>query len=139
MSDDYLSLTKDYVRVFPGGRNEAPAIFKKDNKYYLFSSGLTGWKPNPGKLAVADSIMGEWAFLGNPCIDSNEQKASTLEAQSTYVIPVIGKENAFIFVGDRWRPKNPIDARYIWLLIQFENEVPYLERKDSWDLTTFDN
>lgn len=89
LSEDYLSLTNNYVRVFPGQRNEAPAVFKKGGKYFMFSSGLTGWKPNPGKLAVTDSLMGDWKFLGNPCRGNEEEKAKTFESQSTYVIPVL--------------------------------------------------
>jgi hypothetical protein len=34
LSDDYLSLTNEYVRVFPGGRNEATAIFKKRRQLF---------------------------------------------------------------------------------------------------------
>lgn len=138
LSEDYLSLTQEYVRVFPGGRNEAPAIFKKDGKYFMFSSGLTGWKPNPGKLAISNSMMGNWKALGNPCKGTEEEKKTTFWSQSTYVIPVQGKNDAFIFAADRWRPENPIDGRYVWLPIQFENNVPFLEWKDSWDLSFFD-
>ncbi len=139
LADDYLSVTNEYIRVFPGGRNEAPAIFKKDGKYYMFSSGLTGWKPNPGKSAVADHIMGEWTFLGNPCIGTEKEKATTFWSQSTYVIPVIGKKDAFIFMGDRWTPKNPIDGRYIWLPVEFENNKPILKWQSEWDLNYFNN
>ena len=139
LSDDYLSLTNNYIRVFPGGRNEAPAIFKKDGKYFMFSSGLTGWKPNPGKLAVANSMFGEWTFLGNPSRGTEEEIATTFWSQSTYIIPVIGKKDAFIFAADRWRPEDAIDGRYIWLPIQFENDLPYLEWKESWNLSTFNN
>lgn len=138
LSDDYLSLTNNYIRVFPGGRNEAPAILKKDGKYFMFSSGLTGWKPNPGKLAVADNILGEWTFLGNPCRGTKEENATTFWSQSTYIIPVQGKKDAFIFAADRWRPKNAIDGRYIWLPIQFENKTPILKWFDSWDLSFYD-
>jgi len=137
LSDDYLSLTKEYIRVFPGGRNEAPAIFKRKGKYFMFSSGLTGWKPNPGKLAVADSLMGNWTFLGDPCIGTDTEKQTTFKSQSTYVLPIEGKKDAFIFMADRWIPKNAIDGRYIWLPIQFENEVPYLEWENSWKLSVF--
>ena len=36
LSDDYLSHTGKYIRIFPGGHNEAPAIFKKDGIYDNF-------------------------------------------------------------------------------------------------------
>lgn len=138
LSDDYLSLTNQYIRVFPGQRNEAPAIFKRKGKYFMFSSGLTGWKPNPGRLAVADSLMGNWAFLGNPCVGSEDEKATTFKSQSTYVIPVLGKKDAFIFAADRWKPKNPINGRYIWLPIQFKKDIPYLAWEKQWDLSIFE-
>lgn len=138
LSNDYLSLSNEYVRVFPGGRNEAPAIFKKDGKYFMISSGLTGWKPNPGKLSVSDNMMGNWTALGNPCIGKDEEMNTTFWSQSTYVLPVVGKKDAFIFMADRWRPENHIDGRYIWLPVEFENGIPVLKWVDSWDLSFFD-
>ena len=138
LSDDYLSLTDTFVRVFPNGNNEAPAIFKKDGKYFMFSSGLTGWSPNPARLSSADSIMGEWTALGNPCLGTKEEKATTFWSQSTYVIPVIGKKDAFIFAADRWNPKNAIDGRYVWLPVEFKNEIPYIKWQESWDLSIFE-
>ncbi|MDR1172192.1 MAG: DUF2264 domain-containing protein [Bacteroidales bacterium] len=41
-------------------------------------------------------------------------------------------------MADRWTPKNPIDGRYIWLPIRFQNGLPVLEWRDKWDLTAFD-
>lgn len=137
LSDDFLSMTSEYIRVFPGGRNEAPAIFKKDGNYFMFSSGLTGWKPNPGKLAVSDNMMGKWTFLGNPCRGTEEENNTTFWSQSTYAIPVQGVKDAFIFASDRWQPENPIDGSYVWLPIKFDNDIPYLEWLDSWDLSIF--
>lgn len=139
LSDDYLSPAGRYVRIFPGGFNEAPALFKHLGKYYLFSSDCSGWKPNPGRLAVADSIFGPWTALGNPCVGTEQQRATTFESQSTFVLPVQGKPGAFIFLADRWRPDNAIDGRYVWLPVRFAADGrPYLEWMDSWDLSFFD-
>jgi Glycosyl hydrolases family 43 len=139
LADDYLSLTDEYVRVFPAGRNEAPAIFKKDGKYYMFTSGLTGWKPNPGRSAVSDNMMEGWNELGNPCRGTEEENNSTFWSQSTYVLPVQGRANAFIFVADRWRPENAIDGRYIWLPVQWEDDKPVIKWYDKWNLNFFNN
>ncbi|WP_460921031.1 glycoside hydrolase family 43 protein [Pontibacter brevis] len=134
LTDDYLDFTDEYVRVFPGGRNEAPAIFKKDGKYYMITSGLTGWAPNPARSAVSDNMMEGWQALGNPVRGTEEQKNTTFESQSTYILPVAGKKDTFIFMADRWRPKNPIDGRYIWLPIEFEDDKPVLKWQDEWTL-----
>ena len=57
LTDDYTKPDGTYVRRFIGMAREAPAVFKYNNKYYMLSSGCTGWDPNQAELAVADSIM----------------------------------------------------------------------------------
>jgi hypothetical protein len=97
LSDDYLFHTGKYIRVFPGGHNEAPAIFKKNNKYYMITSGCTGWEPNAARLAVADSIMGEWTLYPNPCRGINAN--ITFKGQSTYILPIQGGKDSYIFMA----------------------------------------
>ncbi len=136
LSDDYTSFTDQWSRILPGGHNEAPAIFKHKGKYFLITSGCTGWDPNAARLHVADSIMGEWTDLGNPCIGNDA--STTFHSQSTYILPVQGKKGAFIFMADRWNPRNLADSRYIWLPLQFKDDMPYLEWMAEWDLHFFD-
>ncbi|MBC3539141.1 glycoside hydrolase family 43 protein [Rufibacter sediminis] len=136
LSDDYLSFTGKWSVLAPAGHNEAPAICKRNGKYYMITSGCTGWDPNAARSFVAESIMGPWKSLGNPCV--GEGADLTFESQSTYILPVQGKKNAFIFMADRWRPKNPIDGRYVWLPLLFEDEKPILRWQDAWDLSVFD-
>jgi beta-xylosidase len=137
LSDDYLSFSGEFSRAFVGRYMEAPAIFKHNNNYFFIASGCTGWSPNAARSAMAENIFGPWKELGNPCI--SEGKETTYNSQSTFILPVQGKENAFIFMADRWNPKNAIDGRYIWLPIQFnESGEPYLEWLPEWDLSFFD-
>lgn len=135
LSDDYLSHTGKYVRVAPAGHNEAPAIFKKDGTYWMITSGCTGWAPNKARMFSSKNIWGPWTQHPNPCIGPNADL--TFGGQSTYILPVSGKKDAFIFMADIWRPKHPSDARYIWLPIQFKEGVPFLEWMDSWTLNYF--
>lgn len=139
LTDDYLGFTGRYIRVFPAGHNEAPAVFKKDGKYYMITSGCTGWDPNAARSAVAESMLGEWTLLGNPCRGTEEENNTTFQSQSTYVIPVQGKKDAFIFMGDRWTPDNAIDGRYIWLPVEWEDGKPVLNWRSEWDLSVFEN
>jgi Glycosyl hydrolases family 43 len=136
LTEDYQRPASRYVRVFPGGFNEAPAIFKHTVNYYMITSGCTGWAPNTARMAVADSIWGPWKALGNPCV--GKDAVSTFHGQSTYVLPLPGKPGAFIFMADRWQPKNAIDGRHLWLPIQFKNGTPFVEWLDAWDLSFFE-
>lgn len=132
LSDDYQSHTGRYVRILPGKANEAPAIFKRKGKYYLITSGCTGWTPNAARMAVADSLFGPWTELENPCVGENAN--TTFFSQGTYILKVEGKKDSYIFMADRWTPKTPIDARYIWLPISFENDLPVLHWRSKWNV-----
>lgn len=132
LTDDYTAHSGRYVRAFVGRSMEAPAIFKHDGKYYLMMSGCTGWAPNAARSAVADAVMGEWTELGNPCIGDDADK--TFHSQSTYMLPVEGREDTFIYMGDRWKPENAIDGRYIWLPVTLEDGRFTLTWQPSWKL-----
>lgn len=135
LTDDYLKPTGRYTRNFVKQSREAPAVFKYNGKYYMLSSGCTGWDPNVAELAVADSIMGQWTTIGNPCTGPDADK--TFYAQSTYVQQVYGKGNAYIAMFDRWKKKNLEDSRYVWLPLEFGKDgtitIPW---RDSWDPRT---
>ena len=130
LSDDFLKTTGKYVRVFPGRMMEAPAVFKREGKYYLIASGCTAWEPNAARSAVADSIWGPWKELGNPCRGAKAE--ITFQSQGTYVLPVAGKPGRFVFMADRWNKNNLPDSRYVWLPIAFEGEKPVLRWMDRW-------
>ena len=88
LTDDYHDYTGRYIRIEPAGHNEAPAIFKRNGKYYMITSGCTGWEPNAARLLVADNILGEWSLYENPCLGENSEL--TFHSQSTYILPIAG-------------------------------------------------
>ncbi|KAA6349789.1 hypothetical protein EZS27_002787 [termite gut metagenome] len=137
LTDDYLGYTGKYFRIAPGGHNEAPALFKKDGHYYMITSGCTGWRPNAARMFTADNIYGPWTEHPNPCIGKDSEL--TFHGQSTYILPIADKKDAFIFMADRWMPQHPIDGRYLWLPILFENGLPVLKWTDEWSLDIFAN
>jgi len=138
LSDDYLHHSGHFIRIFPGRFHEAPAMMKWRGRYFLFSSDCTGWAPNSARLSVADSILGPWEELGNPCLGTGAQITNTFESQPTFILPVVGRNDAYIFMADRWRPQNAIDGRYVWLPIEFRHGVPTISWHDSWTLNHFD-
>jgi hypothetical protein len=141
LTKDYLDFTGRYVRVLPGDHNEAPALCHWRGRYWMITSGCTGWAPNAARSAVADSIWGPWKPLGNPCHGVNPANGlgpeKTFGGQSTFILAVHGKAGAFIAMFDEWRPGNPIDGRYLWLPLEFEKDRMGVRFRDRWDLSVF--
>jgi beta-xylosidase len=138
LSDDYLKPAGQYARALVGGANEAASMFKHDGRYYLITSGTTGWAPNPARLAVADHIFGPWKAVGNPCIGPKDQTDTTFASQAAYVLPIAGKQDAFIYVGDRWKFRDLPSSGYVWLPIHFDGDRVSIQWFDRWDLSIFD-
>jgi hypothetical protein len=139
LTSDYLRPAGEYARMMPNGDDEAPAIFKQGGKYYLVTSGLTGWRPNAAKSYVADHIYGPWSALGNPVRGTPEQASITFGGQSTYALTLRRAGcTRQILMFDIWRPKNPIDGRYAWLPVEWEGGKPVVRWRDSWTLRDLD-
>lgn len=130
LSEDYTKHAGDCVKVFEKKFLEAPALFKRGGKYYMMASGQSGWAPNPAHACMADNIRGPWVDLGNPC--RGPKAHTTFDGQSTHVLPIAGKKDAFIFMADRWNPPNLRDSRYIWLPIRFEGDKPVVDWAEEW-------
>jgi hypothetical protein len=136
LADDYLSHTTKEKRILINESREAPSVFKHNNKYYLITSGTSGWSPNQATYAEADSIMGDWKQTGDPC--KGPDGKITFHSQSTFVLPLKGKKNAFLFLADRWNKTNLEDSRYVWLPLLMTEKGPQIELKDKWDMSVFD-
>ncbi|MGE4286530.1 MAG: glycoside hydrolase family 43 protein [Phycisphaerae bacterium] len=141
LTDDYLDFTGEYVRVEPGRSNEAPAICKYDGKYYMITSGCTGWAPNQARSLTADNIFGPWQNTGNPCRGINPHNGlgpdKTWGAQSTFLLPIPGASGKFVAVFDCWNPNNMIDSRYLFLPAIIENSAIKVDWRDEWTLSDF--
>jgi hypothetical protein len=76
--------------------------------------------------------MGEWKIFDNPCKGVGAE--SSFRSQASYIIPVAGKNNTFIYMADRWTPTLLADSRYLFLPIEFKNDGK-LEVKwyDKWN------
>lgn len=131
LTDDYLDYTGRYVRVAPGGQNEAPAIFKRDGVYWMITSGCTGWAPNEARMFKATSLWGAWEQLPSPFVGKDAKKS--FHTQGTYIFKVEGTEDGFVFMADRWNPRSLKNSRHIWLPIDFEADgTPVIRWVDGW-------
>jgi len=142
LDENYTGFTGRWIQIFPGGHNEAPAIFEHEGSYYLLASGATGWNPNAARSFRARSIWGPWEALGNPMVGVNPANEMgpelTFGGQSTFMLPVPGKPGAFIAMFDMWRPQNHVDSRYMWLPVTLEADRFTIRWVSEWDPSVFD-
>lgn len=143
MRDDYLLPEGEYV-VAEGvlKSTEAPAVINRNGVYHLLSSGSTGWQPNAARYYTSKNIYGPWEYHGNPVEGVNPVnglgKEKTFGGQSSYIITVADKEDAYVAFFDINKPEHPYDSRYIWLPIVFKKGRISIKWKDSWDMSVFD-
>lgn len=133
LTDDYLNHTGNFTRNFIDQSREAPAVFKRNNKYFILSSGCTAWDPNQAEYAVADAMLGEWTVMGNPC--SGKDADITFYGQSTHVLPIQGQPDAYVAMFDQWKKTDLIDSRYIWLPIKFTSDTTIdIAWNEKWNI-----
>ena len=116
LNDDYTDFTDIYSCVIPNNQNrEAPAVFKHNSKYYIVTSGLTGWNPNPTKIYSCDTIMGTYTLENDVC--KNDTSNNSYGSQPTFVIDVKGKNMNcdYILCFDQWVPTDLETSTYLWL------------------------
>ena len=112
-------LTDDWLDVAPVPAThifedlEGPAAFYAPGVgYFIWTSHVSGWNPNPAAVYHATSITSPtWTPLGNPT-----GNRTSFSSQSTYILPVNG---TFVYIADRFEPyvNKKLSPRYVWLPI----------------------
>ena len=130
LTPDYLDYTGRYIRLAPGGHNEAPTLMKHDGVYWMITSGCTGWDPNEARMFRAKSMWGPWEQLPTPFRGEDAHKS--FHSQGTYIFKVHGTDQ-YIFMADRWMPRSLKFSRHVWLPIEFGPDgTPVLRWRDEW-------
>ncbi|SEK98607.1 F5/8 type C domain-containing protein [Stigmatella aurantiaca] len=131
LTADYLNVSTFLGWVAENGHREAPAVAKQGGRYFLITSGASGWYPNQAKYMTATSMSGPWSApqnLGN---------TSTFYSQSNFILPVQGTSGtAYVYMGNRWNPSLLGDSRYIWLPLTLNGSsgTASLEWHSTWNL-----
>jgi len=116
LSEDYRRLNGTWVRTMINQQREAPSPFYHNGRYFLLTSGCTGWAPNQAEVHVANSMLGPWHSLGDPTRGgTKEAREKTFWSQASFVMPVPGLPGRFIMMGDRWNEQDLRESRYVWL------------------------
>lgn len=121
LTDDYTDVTGYYSTHFPYPYppyvREAPAHCLRRGKHYLFTSGTTGYLPNPTEVAMADTWHGPFKVLGNPHVGDISNTSFHSQISSVFKVP--GKKDLYIACGDRWFPQK--------MELKYEEYAAYFE------------
>lgn len=126
LSADYTDVTGYYsthfAQPYPPYVREAPAHFVRRRLHYLFSSGTTGYFPNPSELACSRSYHGPWTVLGNP--HPGDPSGTSFGSQICSVFKHPHKQDLYIALADRWLPQNRYDGPTVqaWFAARFGGE-----------------
>ncbi|HEY3494397.1 MAG TPA: RICIN domain-containing protein [Polyangiaceae bacterium] len=130
LTPDYLEIEELVATLFPQGHREAPALFKRNEVYFLLTSGATGWDPNQAQYATSRSLASGWSSM------TNVGDGNTFHSQSTFVLPVQGSGGtAYLYLGDRWAGAwggRVNDSTYVWQPITFPSAT---SMSMSWNNT----
>ena len=124
LAPDFLNVSRFVNNLYSGEYREAPAIYKKDGRYYMLSSYCTGWAPNQGKWSTADRMDGEWSLL------EDFGDGTTYLSQPAFVLQKDGRD---IYIGDRWGGDGMkyFGSTYIVLDIKYDEAGnPYINYTD---------
>jgi len=152
LTEDYLNVNGFYSghlpRTGPPHAREAPALFRRNHRFCLLTSGTTGYASNPSEAAVAQLIHGPWAELGEVCQQDIHRNSFDSQFSSVFQHPL--KQDLYIALGDRWTDGTPSQggvgrkwntalATYTWLPIRFIGDKPVIEWRDEWSLDEFED
>ena len=131
LAPDYLSVQRDVAVVGGRGSREAPAIVKIDGVYFLLGSRLNGWDNSDNDFVTAPSLAGPWSdYLGLAPAGTK-----TYNTQTAFVLPVRGrKTTSYVYVGDRWKPNDLGDSRYVWMPLTVQGHALFLPPDRPWTI-----
>lgn len=111
-TEHYTDVTGFYSTHFPNIQppyvREAPAYFYRKGLHYLFTSGTTGYHPNPSEVACAKTFHGPWRVLGDPHPEDASRTSYNTQITSVFKHPF--KKDLYIALADRWIPELPETA-----------------------------
>lgn len=105
LTEDYTAVTGRYSEhfknLYPPYTREAPTCFTKDGKKYLYTSGTTGYSPNPSIVVTFTDFHKPFTNLGSPHV--NDKSNTSFGSQITCVLQVPDTD-LYIAMADRWMP-----------------------------------
>ncbi|HMJ14899.1 MAG TPA: family 43 glycosylhydrolase, partial [Polyangiaceae bacterium] len=130
--------------TWQAGVQEAAHVFKRNGRYYYFTSLCNGWKSSQTRYRTAASMAGPWT--SNAIVPTNPPSSNSFNTQHDFVLPIPGPATTYVYFGDRWSnfraPTGSDDTgRYGWFPLSFDatgvptiNAPNYAANGGDWQL-----
>ena len=113
LSSDYLTAAEEVCWQYEGLHapfcREAPAVLEHDGKWFMLTSGMTGYVPNKSDSAASDAPDKPFVSIGDPHVE--DASRASFNSQISQIFKVPGKKALWIALADRWVPDYPVDAK----------------------------
>lgn len=126
LSSNYLTTTGSPVITLNNTNRNSPVLFKRGSVYYLMTTGQSGFTATTNKYSTSTSLTSNaWSALVNPFQTSAmEDNSVGYHSLVTDVIPVQGRTDGYVFMGDRFDGSSVstgslYNSRHVWLPITF--------------------
>lgn len=118
LKDDYLTGTGKIAAVVTDGQTEAPALFKRNDIYYItYSDPNCGYCSGTGtSYKTASSVIGPWA-------PAKKISDNSCGGQPSFVATIkLRNDTIFLYGSDLWNnaAKNESLANFYWMPLSFE-------------------
>lgn len=130
LNDDYTGFTGYYTTAFIEQEREAPAVLHRNGRYYMVTSGCTGWKPNSALYGIAPTIFGCWKLYDNPCEGKGYRE--TFRGQGSYLFEINGQD---YFLLDHWNPNNLKTSGYSILPVLLVGDYMEITWTEEFNIT----
>lgn len=111
LTEDHTDVTRKVSSIYEGMMaplsREGIAVFERNGKKYMITSGRSGYTPNQSEYAVAE----QWTDVFTPAADPHvgDDTLSSFNSQISQVFRVTGKKDLYIAIADRWMPEHLLD------------------------------
>lgn len=127
LDDERTGFTGNCVALLPEQEREAPAVWLDKGIYYIFTSGCTGWDPNPALYAKSNRLETVFRLIDNPC--EGEGRRTTYDGQCAWMFE---NEGQVYILLDHWQRYDLRHSGYSILPVKFENGAMRVEWKDEF-------
>lgn len=102
-------VSKQYEHLHAPFCREGVTVFRRNDKLYMLTSGMTGYIPNQSDSAVSAGYEKPFESIGDPHV--NDASMASFNSQIGQVFQVPGKKDLYVTIADRWVPDYVVDYK----------------------------